>query len=75
MKNTWNNIFIIKMELSLIGNNNDNKIKQTRKHKNKSIDINNKVFNKVVNTNNLKIYKIIKLFPINIIRIFIELNI
>lgn len=53
MKNTWNNIFIIKMELSLIGNNNDNKIKQTRKHKNKSIDINNKVFNKVVNTNNL----------------------
>ncbi len=53
MKKTWNNPIHHKNGTSLIGNNNDKKKKQTRKHKNKSIDINNKVFNQVVNTNNL----------------------
>jgi len=57
----------------LIDNNNDNKKKQARKHKNKSMDIDNKGFNKAINPNNLN--KLIKLFSINIIRIFFELNI
>ena len=57
MKKNWNNPIHHINETRLIGNNNDNKKKQTRKHKNKSKDIDNKVFNKVINPNNLNEFK------------------
>lgn len=44
-KKTWNNPILHKNGTSLIGNNNDNKKKQARRHKNKSMDINDKVSN------------------------------
>ena len=44
-KKTWNNPIHHKNGTSLIGNNTDNKKKQVRRHKNKSMDINDKVTN------------------------------
>ena len=44
-KKTWNNPIHHKNGTSLIGNNTDNKKKQARRHKNKSMDINDKVAN------------------------------
>jgi hypothetical protein len=54
-KKTWNNPIYHKT--SLIGNNNDDKKKQTKKHKNRSMDTNKKTFNKVVNSDYLKKFK------------------
>ena len=56
-KKTWNNPNHYKNETNLISNNNDNKKKQIRKHKNKSMDIDNKAFNKVANSNYLNKFK------------------
>jgi hypothetical protein len=56
-KKTWNNPNHYKNETNLISNNNDNKKKQIRKHKNKSMDIDNKAFNKVANSHYLNKFK------------------
>ena len=56
-KKTWNNPNHYKNETNLISNNNDNKKNQIRKHKNKSMDIDNKAFNKVANSHYLNKFK------------------
>ena len=56
-KKTWNNPIHHKNGTSLIGNNKDDKKKQARKHKNKSMDIDNKAFNKVVSSDYLNKFK------------------
>ena len=52
-KKTWNNPIHHKNGTSLIGNNKYDKKKQVRKHKNKSMDIDNKAYNKVVSSDYL----------------------
>ena len=56
-KKTWNNPIHHKNGTSLIGNNKYDKKKQVRKHKNKSMDIDNKAYNKVVSSDYLNKFK------------------